>query len=277
MFKLKKNKACPHAIQRTSFYVMLVIAFFQVACSASKKTKQTDQILSINWFFSLPVQASANGDFIQADFPQQVYFYKDFVLFESRDTLDFTLTEMDPDSTITDTKSGILPGHSIFVYQKGQSIGYKYDSLNAKTFKTIVKVDSVLKAMLNVPDRMFLESNDDSLVSIEKGNNYLLKRFITKEKKDISYPDSIYFFYSSNLNDIPYSFSPRADSLYKMKLSEWKAIYNPAYVDELKMNFSRREIIIRMSRKNADNAEQLLRFFENVKNAYDKANQHNDQ
>jgi hypothetical protein len=71
----------------------------------------------------------------------------------------------------------------------------------------------------------------------------LIRKYLTITKFDFSYNDTTVFSFTRGLREIPFSLSPRLDTIPGYKLNQIKLIYNKAYSDSFKITMPAREWI----------------------------------
>jgi hypothetical protein len=139
---------------------------------------------------------------------------------------------------ITDKNGNVINGEAInsevtykyFIYHQDSLYGFHYDSLNAPRGRKQL-VDSFLsrKTLTNF-DKAYTSLIEDCVLvdsTFQEANQTLFEKYIPKIKKDESYNDSLYLYFSSKLNAINFfSLSKEADYEKKRKLFRVRIIYN---------------------------------------------------
>lgn len=110
------------------------------------------------------------------------------------------------------------------IYHKNQPFVFRFDSLKAENPKK-ESIDTFLinNTFKNVP---FYQGDKDSLVQSGIVNHVLIEKYLCKDKKDATYPDTNIYYYKPGFKNIDYSFSTKMDSIRKMKLFKVEYIYN---------------------------------------------------
>ena len=109
------------------------------------------------------------------------------------------------------------------VNKKNNPIGFKFDSLTAENPKT----ESIDTFLLNYTFKNFpfYRVDNDSLVQSGSINHVLIEKYLCKDKKDATYPDSSFYYFKPGFKNIDYSFSTKMDLIKKMKLFKVEYIF----------------------------------------------------
>jgi hypothetical protein len=83
-------------------------------------------------------------------------------------------------------------------------------------------------------------------------NGDIAETYIPRIKEDVSFPDSMYFYYSDFMK-IDYSFSKQLDSIKGKKLYQVRMIYNPLSKGVFPFDAPRREYLFEMKKLEVTN------------------------
>ncbi|RTL50559.1 MAG: hypothetical protein EKK39_09760 [Sphingobacteriales bacterium] len=98
--------------------------------------------------------------------------------------------------------------------------------------------------------------------TIQYGNNILLQKYVHSDYyKGKNSFDSLYFYYDSSMQNIPYSFSNYLDSLLKMKLFKIEIIFNKMVDVETGFTIPKRRIFIEIRKMDAIQDENIYNIF----------------
>ncbi len=151
-----------------------------------------------------------------------------------------------------------IPGTGkLFVYKRGEQFGYLLKDRNAMN-RVKLRVDSFLQARAFAGARFYAGPND-SLVqrSISKGGAIVEEGYAPIRKYNESIFDTMYFSYSKDLRDVPYSLSPALDSLRGMKLCKVRLIYVKGFSKEYQIELPRREFVFELLRGRGDHDREI--------------------
>jgi hypothetical protein len=142
-----------------------------------------------------------------------------------------------------------IPGtESYFFFGDTRKMGILFQSLADIAGQTHLNVDSFLGA--RAFKTFHVSANPGTRVDSQTdvdGHN-LFEAYVPAERKDGNSVDSIYLYYSADLNAIPYSFSPELDSLKKKKLVKVRLLFNAAEAPGQKMIIPKRELSLELQR-----------------------------
>lgn len=117
--------------------------------------------------------------------------------------------------------------YSWFIYKKGGSYGYWFDSSDAGSSKKL-KVDSIL---FNRGYATKFDISSDTLVgkNVDKKTGIIEEKYVPKRNYGEYYFDSLFYYYSPGMRYLKYSLSANLDSLKQMKLYKVRLCYNDRY------------------------------------------------
>lgn len=239
----------------------LVVLLFGSCLSITAGNNCT--LKAVQLITSFPV-FSASYELINADDTLTLFSYKQFrmlqiqvVSSESRTFLDKEGNLLREELVNTEIK------HKYLVFEQGNPYGLMYDSLNAEGYR--YSVDSFLMQNTITNLSPFVENllKGDSLVEKKKlTKDVLLEKYVPKVKKDASYSDSAFLYFSAKLNNIDFSFSEKLDKLKKSKLYKLRLVYNnnPNTSD----NFGKlaKEFLFELATLPVKNKSEIIAFFE---------------
>lgn len=218
------------SIVRVKIYfilAMLIISCFH--CKTQGYKNDLRKIKCISVFSEFQFARQDNGEIVSFKDSFNVYYFRDLILYKLPYQTDLTNVIMDTSGNVLEEK--VLKSstkYKFLIHKMGEEYGWKFDSSRAKNANKIL-VDSFLKVKLKLSDEVFYSAND-SLIEVFKYNGInIVEKLIPKKKYNDTYNDTTYLFFSSGLNNIPYSFSKKLDSLKKIKLYKARLIYNPIY------------------------------------------------
>lgn len=164
------------------------------------------------------------------------------------------LFTMENDTGITSIKIK----YNYFVYNKGASEGYFYDSIDVKASKK-VSVDSIMRSKRMNVGQLY-DPNSDVLVATSRDNeNYsLIETYVSKIKNDPTYPDTSLFYYKSNIKDIDFSFSNQLDSIKRLKVCRVILIHKSQVYPGHTFQAPRREFLFDLEEAPSGHSNDLL-------------------
>ena len=110
--------------------------------------------------------------------------------------------------------------YSYYIIKEGFNQGLQYDSAEVIT-PNVFKKDSLLKSInLDMASLNVYGIDLGKPISVIKGRNFQIEKYGKLLEAD---PDSIYRYYDSGLNNLPFSFSPLLDKEKNKKL--WKTVF----------------------------------------------------
>lgn len=226
---------------QVSIKLFLITSLFSCASSDQK----SDDILAINYIFNFPM-VSGNGQVDNMLDTTTIYYYQDLILYQlpyrfsiSKITSGINTDSIEQVDLISTKKYNFL------VVKQGNKNGLWYKTMTSSEMKKVA-VDSVLSGR-GFPESFLamLANADDTLIETvrEAKDDMLIEKYIPKTKPDdpCCY-DTTLVYYSKSLKDIPFSFSPKHDSLKNSKLFKFRLAYNEAYSSQYLMTMPKREI-----------------------------------
>jgi len=173
------------------------------------------------------VRSDNNQLFVESD-SIGMFYCDNYTLYQIPIHEDFSTVNLDRNGNeINEKIIKEWTGFRYVVCNKNKPFAFRFDSLKAEKPKT-VSIDSFLidKTFKNFP---FYQSDNDSLLQIVNVNHVLIEKHVNKvykDKTDMSYPDTTFYYLKPGFENIDYSFSKKMDSIKKMKLFKVEFIFN---------------------------------------------------
>ncbi len=153
-----------------------------------------------------------------------------------------------------------------YIYEVNKLFGLKYDSLNA-TLPALFNVDSVL--VNRAYKGISIVGQEDSIVYsvFDKQSNMLIEKYVNKQPQDFTYQDSTILYYNTDLNKVPFSFSPKIDKEKEAKLFKIEAIFNEVSVlhEGKNYNIPRRLFVFDFKQVETQDKNEMVQLFERYK------------
>ena len=240
---------------RNNFFLIFVILVLNITCTSTKlRSPVTYELISKIEMFN----ASDKNIYMLKDTVKIIY-YNDLTILNIPYTNQASILEIDEDGELYDHSLTTTIQYKLFIYQNQKRYGLLYDSLGDNTPEKL-SVDSIL-VNWTFKNFDFYDENSDSLISIEKEvDNGLLKKYIPKQKPDLSYPDSTYLFFSRRFERLKFSFSKKLDSISKLKLFKVKMIYNPLLDEKNVITVPKREYLFKVKKAEVSNSRLIVDF-----------------
>ena len=157
--------------------------------------------------------------------------------------------------------------YQYFGVQKNEENGIFYDSLNVKQSRNF-SVDSVLTTRAFKKMKLYDGKNRILVERLKQDDGQIIEKYVCKEKRDYSYPDTTFVYYSDKLKDIEYSFSRELDSLKGMKVQKMVMLYNAQQYAGMPVKFPERRLSFEMNEVPITNLEEIKSLFERLKEDY---------
>jgi phage antirepressor YoqD-like protein len=234
--------------------------FFLLNISINCNTIKGQNLKAVEIYYKLQMPQQ-NGKLFDLVDSVKLIYYKTFILFQIPYTEEHSKVYWDSTGEPHEQLIRNELKHTYFIYEKADSIGFEYKSLNGKFFQT-KNVDTFLntKVFGNI---VFYDRENDILIKTEKLNsNVLLEKHTPKVKFDNSYSDSLYFYFSDKFKLLNYSLSKELDSIKQKKLFKVVLIYNSGYDTVYRLQMPRREYIFEIRSTTINNSKNITDFFE---------------
>lgn len=161
-----------------------------------------------------------------------------------------------------------------YIFRKNNLKGLMYDSImvdSARVFEVETFFNRNTQYRNNSLDKLFFFIKQESkLVSVtkDKKTNIVCEKYVSLFKPSSSETDSIYIYYlpQKQFKNVNFSLSEKVDSLKKRKFFQFKGIYNDVPKnDTQKVDYPRREIVLRINEIEVKNQDEIAAFFERFK------------
>lgn len=214
-----------------------------LSCEATNQ--KGEDITAINYIFNIPM-VSADGQLDNMQDTTTIYYYQDLILYQLPYHLGRTIFTSLADSDTTEQENTqTTTRHNFLVYKQGNKNGLWYETMNGDEKKK-VPVDSTLLARgLPVDLRAILSNPEDTLIETVKDakEGIVIEKYISKTRpNDPCCYDTTLLYYSKDLKQIAFSFSPTLDSIKNLKLFKFRAAFNEAYSPQYLITMPKREI-----------------------------------
>lgn len=240
----------------SSLYGLLLLLSFPVYVAA----QESGIVRAIQINYSIPLLDENRTKFLNDQDSVRIYYYQDLVLHE--------LYYMQYDSVTYENRefNAYDPKRRCFwlVYEKDSTYGFSFDE-EQKEKAIWGKVDSMLSKN-GVMDFQLSKLFDSGLVrklssSRQPETGDLKEVYVSKDSAYRS-QDTVYFTFTSQLTDIPYSFDKKLDSLKKMRLCHIRTVTGGEYLKEYGLTISGSAVaVIDLKRVHVEHKE-----YENVIN-----------
>jgi len=186
-----------------------------------------------------------------------IFYYSDYILYRLSPTIRF------------ETGEKLRGTEPYFAYNKRDDFGFLFTSLNDSSKGTKYPVDSFLAARgLRGKD---FDNPIDSLWTltevIKDKEVMLLEKYGSLKQGDETTIDSIYYYYSKDMNRIEYSFSKKLDSIKAMKLFKARFLYNERVSTSNEIILPKRELSFELIEESAPNPQKVIEFIKNLRMA----------
>jgi hypothetical protein len=164
-----------------------------------------------------------SGNLIYDTVASEIYYYKNLAVYIKKDRLLKAEQEYNNrEYSFALSESGVKLKY--IIRENNEPWGYLFESINANDHGSRINIDSFLsKSVVTGLDRYYSKRellNVDSLVyPITKvRENVYVEKYYTKNVNDETQNDSVFYYYTTGLNDCNFSFIPKLDSASRMKL-----------------------------------------------------------
>lgn len=247
-----KRKTYEFVIEITFSVVLAIILLLFGSFTCSKKNK----LNSIELNFSYPVSFYKKDSEIRIyniHDTIRIYYYKDYVLYQLSGSRKFETDEL------------IAGTEQYFIYNSNNKFGFLFSSLKDSSLRMKIQVDSFLfdrgmkgKDFDHLPDSLWFLSDER-----KDNESNIVEKYASIKPGDETSIDSIYYYYSKKMNDIPYSFSKKLDSIKSMKLFRIRMIYNEKFSKTNNFVLPQREILFEIRKRTNFNEVEIINFINN--------------
>lgn len=229
---------------------LTLFSFFFITCS-SRSVEKISKLRKITLKYNIPI-LKLTGELLNITDSVSIFYYYDDILYQ----FPYTYT-LENENTILSQEIK----YKYFVYRKGESYGYYYDSLNSKNFRKL-PVDSLLGLKAFVGNK-FWDKNNYSLVGVRNNeDNYtLIEKYVTKIKPDETYSDTAILYFTDKLRNIEYSFSNELENAKKLKLCKIRILYNSQFYKGYSFRFPQREFSFELKEDTVANPMMYILLF----------------
>ena len=234
----------------------LAVALMFIFSCGSLMHKKKDIIRAIRVSQNFPF-IDSTGKLLGYDTTQNVniYYYGDQVLY--RDFYKW-------DTYVDGIRVKAEIRESFFVFTKGKTFGYLYDTTK-KAFEIKISVDSMLqKQWYN-----YTNYSSASLTQLSEQYNadsgILCKVFTIKGKQDTTMTGSTFLWYTNRLPWVDYALIKEVDTVKNMKLFKTRDITNSRYLKEYNITLDTIEQTFDMREITVTNPEEILYYFDREK------------
>jgi len=244
-------------IKKNCVAFMKPLILFMVSLLFILGFRKNDTTRKVVIDFNLPI-IDNTGNLLNVTDSLCIFYEEDLSLHK------FSLVE---DNFINNVFTKQVIKYQYFGFRKNEENGIFYDSLNVKQFRNF-SVDSVLttRAFKKVK---FYDGNNKILVErLKQDDGQIIEKYVCKEKRDFTYPDTTFIYYSDKLKDIEYSLSRELDSLKSMKVQKMVMLYNAQQYAGMLVKFPERRLSFEMKEVPITNLEEIKSLFERLKEDY---------
>jgi hypothetical protein len=231
------------------FLVKVAIFATLTALNLHCKSRQFDDLKAINLIVSYPVTLTNIGDVSSFNLKDtiSVFYHGHLILYK-------LLARRK-----TGNEEKLKGSESYFIYEEDNPAGYLFDNLSDDAKGKKLSVDSFLT------QRAFSSATFDNsslkLTERKDSGNILVEKYIPL-KSDGNMFDSIYYYYSTDLENIHYSFSRKLDNLSGMKLYQARILFTEKFSIEYNLMLPKREFLFKIEKMSCPNSIEILHFFE---------------
>jgi len=190
---------------------------------------------------------------------EKAYFHTDVNIFgniiEDDTTGGLTGTFKKTNSEINSNVSS-----AFFGYLKGENYGILYYPFDHQVSKQ--RVDTMKVQWGGETFKTFLALENARLVNRKATLNRITEKYITINKKDETYPDSIFVYYSSAIKGDFFSFNKELEEKNHMKISDIVMFFKKSYSEIYATTLPDRELSVRMLDSKITDYDKISKIFE---------------
>lgn len=237
--------------------ILIIIAIYLIVSFIYKSNNENQ---SIEVIFNYPVIFkidSTKVHYSNLTDSIQISYLKDYTIYRLLAT-----RKLETDEKIKGTEP-------YFVCRVKQNYGLFFKTINDTISLAKYNVDSFLLKQnakgefINAP-----EDTSWSFISEEKiSTDILLKKYAVKHSKELT-PDSLYYYFSNDLKNIPFSFSTIIDQTEHQKLCKVRLLFNEGYSDSMQIALPKREIFFEIRKLSFVDSEKLEKLIINFEREY---------
>jgi hypothetical protein len=252
MIKYKNNKAVKTAIGA----VLTALLLYFGDCQSQSKLNKNFKTLQLTVNYPIITLNDDNLSFFNITDSIFINYYEDFVLYK-----------LAP-SRIFETNEKIPGTETYFVFKKKDKYGLWLSKLDSINHGKSEPVDSFLNIRAFASAKFNLTTNDSLIQSVnDKKANILQEKYIPKKRYGEFTFDSVYYYFTNDLKNFDYSFSPKLDSIRNMKLFKVRLLYNQSFSSKYNHILPKREYFFQIKEVPITNPEKILNFFKKFGNS----------
>lgn len=149
---------------------------------------------------------------------------------------------------------------AFFGYLKGENYGILYYPFDHQVSKQ--RVDTMKVQWGGEAFKTFLALENARLVNRKATLNRITEKYITINKKDETYPDSIFVYYSSAIKGDFFSFNKELEEKNHMKISDIVMFFKKSYSEIYATTLPDRELSVRMLDSKITDYDKISKIFE---------------
>lgn len=149
---------------------------------------------------------------------------------------------------------------SFFGYVKGEEVGMLYYPEGNRVSKH--GVDTMKIQWGGEAYRDFLNLDNHRLTSRTVGMDNIIDKYVTIDRKDETYPDSVFVYYSGKTQKDSFSFNYKLEELNKMKISKVVMYFKKSYSEMYAATLPEREFSVRMLDSEIPDYNEISKIFE---------------
>ena len=149
---------------------------------------------------------------------------------------------------------------SYFGYRKGEDYGVQYYPYGKQVSRQ--RVDTMRAKWGGEQFRTFLRIENFVLIDTKATRRKVTEKYIPVEKKDETYPDSLFVYYDATIKGDFYSFHPKLEEKNKMKIAQIVMLYKEGYSEIHAAIVPEREISVRMLDSEIPDYNEISKIFE---------------
>ena len=260
LIKMAKKLKNLIIIKAAVIAALMILFIFLGSYTCSKKS----DLKCLGLCFNYPLSTYKENDEIKIYSLKDtilIFYYFDYILYRLSATIRF------------ETGEKLKGTEPYFIYNKKDDFGYLYTSINDSSRGTKYPVDSFL-ANRGLKGKDF-DIPIDSLWSltekIKVKENILIEKYGSLKQGDETTIDSIYYYYSKDMNKIEYSFSKKLDSIKAMKLFKIRFLYNERTSTANEIILPKRELSFEMIEEDPPNPQKIIEFIKKFESSLIKA------
>jgi hypothetical protein len=261
-------------MNKKKFIYFISIFLVLMACVGKSSNFSKIEIKSILLSWSIPIYDPELKKVSNMRDSVLIYYFDDLVLYR----VSYTYTKYNKNAQKGNTNIVSDDPKTIefreirfknYIHKSGYSTGFVYDSLNTN-YHLVFNVDSFQRKKTFNGSNFYDTSHDKLLqTNLYKDKSTFVEKWGSVTKLDESYSDTSYYYFNRSLNNIPYSFSKKADSIKNMKLSGIKFIYNIVRESSNgQVKIPKREITIEIKKNPIGNSNEIVSLFQMFKNDF---------